>query len=300
MDEEERSRGEESIDDEEDSFDDYVEELPHELRKIRHMVFENQDQLEQELYSRGFSDVQLELHPKTRKAVLKLTSGLHDDPGSLLKDEFNEYYKPSWGYAGETRNVFMQKPPGKQLRRKPDIAFWGPAKCFRKGLRVGRGAFRPKYLVEPPQIFGESTREHLELVNPDVVVQISLGNSVPYEFDAINDLMNNVKVDYPNPQPDNQAPRLGFLIKIHVFKGKRTRDGGKIIKKIDVYRLLQGTTIDDAIAGNNRASLRVYTPGDEDEVEIRITAEDLGVTNPGDLEPFVFTAKEIYDHCMRV
>ena len=187
----------------------------------------------------------------------------------------------------------MDKPPSKQLRRQPDIAFWGPAKCVvRRVLRAG-GAFQPKYLVEPPQIFGESTGEHLETVNPDVVVQISWGNSEPYECDAINDLMNNVKVDYPSPQPDNQAPRLGFLIKIHIFKGKRTRCGRKIIKQIDVYRLPQGTTVADAEANRNGASLNIYEPGGAD-VKMYITAADLGVTNPGNLEPFCMSAEDIY------
>lgn len=139
------------------------------------------------------------------------------------------------------------------------------------------------------------TREQTEKINPDVVVQISWGNSEPYEFEAIDDMMNHALVTYPHAQPDNQAPRLGFLIKIRVFSKKRTHNKRKIIRQIDVYRLPRGTTAADAQANRKGASYSKYVPGGQD-VAMEITAADLGVANnPNNLPPFYMSAKEIYD-----
>ena len=107
--------------------------------------------------------------------------------------------------------------------------------------------------------------------------------------------MNHALVTYPHAHPDNQAPRLGFLIKIRVFSKKRTHNKRKIIRQIDVYRLPRGTTAADAQANRKGASYSKYVPGGQD-VAMEITAADLGVANnPNNLPPFYMSAKEIYD-----
>ena len=88
------------------------------------------------------------MHPKTKKAHLKLTPGAHDEVTGYYTGLFNDDYKPLWGVAVDgSTNVFMQ-PSAARLRRKPDIAFWGPAKCHR-----AERTLLPKNLVEPPLIF---------------------------------------------------------------------------------------------------------------------------------------------------
>ena len=107
--------------------------------------------------------------------------------------------------------------------------------------------------------------------------------------------MNHVLVTYPHAQPNNQAPRLGFLIKIRVHGSKRTHDGRKIIRQIDAYRLPCGTTAADAKANRNGASYQAYVPGGVDVI-MQVTAADLGVaSNPENLPPFYMSAKEIYN-----
>lgn len=272
----------------EDDYNDYIEALPKELKKLSEITFRSHNQLEEELVKRGFSDLTVELHPKTGKAHLKITSGAHDEVTGYYAGLFNDDYKPLWGIAVENTNVFMQ-PSACRLRRKPDIAFFGPDKCHRPQRTVV-----PRKLVEAPLIF-QKTREQTEKVNPDVVVQISWGNSEPYEFDAINDLMNHALVTYPRAQPNNDAPVLGFLIKIRVSPNKRTHNKRKIIRQIDVYRLPRGTTAADAQANRNGASYSNYVPGGPDIV-MEITAADLGVSNnPNHLPPFHMSAEEIYD-----
>jgi len=228
----------------EDTLDDYVEDLSFCLRNIRTTVFDNQDQPEEEVYERGFSGLAVELHPRTRKPYLKIASGSHDGLTRYYTTLLNNDYHPSWGVAVDgSVNVFMGRNASRK-RRKPDIAFWGPGKCH-SPQRI----LEPMLLVLPPKIFRVSREQH-EPVNPDVVVQISWGNSEPYEFDAINDLMNHALVRYPHAQPSNQAPRLGCLIKIRL-SNKRTRDDQKIIRSIDFFRLSQGRTVDDAKASRN-------------------------------------------------
>jgi hypothetical protein len=278
--------GTELEEDDDDDYDEYIEALPHGLRRIRDWTFKSQHELEEELVKRGFPDLPVEVHPKSGKAYLKITSGAHDEITSYYAGLFNDDYKPTWGVASTT-NVFMQ-PGATQTRRKPDIAFWGPAKCHRP-----RRTLKPKNLVKPPKIFTK-TREQVERVNPDVVVKISWGNAEPYEFDAINELMNHALVTYPHAQPNNQAPSLGVLIKIRV-SNKRDRDDRKIIRRVDVYRLPHGTTVTDAIANQNGASYNAYVPGGTDVV-VQITAADLRVpNNTGGLAPFEMSAKEIYE-----
>ena len=289
---------EDDHDEDEDDYNDYIAPLPKELRKLRPITFRSQNQLEEELIKRGFSDLTVEVHPKTGKAHLKITSGAHDAVTSYYAGLFNDDYKPLWGVAvaGST-NVFMQPTSaGGRLRRKPDIAFFGPDKCHRPQRTVV-----PRKLVEAPLIF-QKTREQTENVNPDVVVQISWGNSEPYddEFEAINDLMNHALVTYPHhAQPNNDAPALGFLIKIRVYsRNKRTQNKRKIIRQIDIYRLPRGTTAADAQANRNGASYSKYVPGGPD-VAMEITAADLGVVsnspNNNNLPPFYMSAKEMYD-----
>jgi hypothetical protein len=86
------------------------------------------------------------------------------------------------------------------------------------------------------------------------VFQLSWGKSKDYEIDAIDDLMNKAVVSYTPYQPSNEAPKLGFLLKVR-FKGqKRDGNGRKILRCLDVYRIPHGATFEDAKANRKGAS----------------------------------------------
>lgn len=115
--------------------------------------------------------------------------------------------------------------------------------------------------------------EQVDKVHPDVVFQFSWGNSKGYEEKALNDMMNRASV-HPF-QPFNEAPRLGFLLKVRK-KSKPNRRGRKIISGIDLYRVPRGSTVADAEANRNGASHIVYSREGPD-VSVDITARDLGI-----------------------
>lgn len=96
-----------------------------------------------------------------------------------------------------------------------------------------------------------------------------------YEEKSINDMMNRALVNYDPSQQNNDAPRVGYLVKA---RKSTKRDGNDIaiLKRLDIYRLPRGTTLQDAAANRNGATHEAYSPGDP-EVVIRVTAQDLGI-----------------------
>jgi hypothetical protein len=74
------------------------------------------------------------------------------------------------GGCGRWKHECFHPPGHKETRRKPDIAFWGKDKC-----ELIDGLLEPKDLANPPKI--HATREQVERVNPDVVIQLSWRNS---------------------------------------------------------------------------------------------------------------------------
>jgi hypothetical protein len=73
--------------------------------------------------------------------------------------------------------------------------------------------------------------------------------------------MNRAVVSYTPPQPNNEAPKLGFLVVKLRFKNKRTRNDRKLLSKLDVYRIPRGATFEDAKAKRKGARHEVYVPG---------------------------------------
>lgn len=121
------------------------------------------------------------------------------------------------------------------------------------------------------------TREQKERVNPDVVFQFSWGNGEGYQIEAIDEMMNRALVVYVPHQPNNEAPRLGFLVKLRTHgPNKGTRDDWRKLREVDVYRIPRGTTFEDAKASRNGASHASYAAGQQDVV-LEITAQDLGI-----------------------
>ena len=281
------------LSDEDDSEDGELVDLPKEVRKLMNQTFEFQDELEAKLVKLGFPDLPVVIDPKSLKARLRMTSGAHDDVTDEYARKFNkEWGKDEWGVAVDgSTNIFIQALPGhKETRRKPDIAFWGKDKCFTQ-----RRLLKPKNLANPPKI--HATTEQKERVNPDVVFQFSWGNSKGYEIEAIDDMMNRVHTSYTSHQPNNEPPRLGFLLKVRFKRKKRDSKGRKILRCLDVYRIPHGATYEDAKANRKGASHSVYTPGGQDVV-MQVTAQDLRLGNnhrgaPG--APFEISAKDIFD-----
>ena len=157
----------------------------------------------------------------------------------------------------------------------------------------------PKELTTPPKIFPKS-HEQCERVNPDVVFQFSWGNSEGYEVQAINDMMNRVHTLYVSPQPNNQPPRLGFLLKMRTDSRKLTHDGRKRLLKLDVYRIPCGTTFDDAKNNRNGVGHFSYAQGQPDVV-LQVTAQDLDIQGFWAMlcqTPYKMSAKAIFESLM--
>lgn len=266
-------------------------DLSKELRQLKDKTFDFQDELEAELVKRGFPDLPVVIDPKSRKARLRLTAGAHDKVTNRCTRLFNKKWgDDAWGVAVDgSTNVFIQALPNhKETRRKPDIAFWGRDKC-----ELVDGLLEPKDLASPPKI--HATTDQTERVNPGVVFRFSWGNAKGYEIDAIDDLMNKAVVSYTPHQPNNEAPKLGFLLKVRFKGGKRDRNGRRILRCLDVYRIPHGATYEDAKANRKEASHSVYAPGGQDVV-MGVTAQDLRLGNyqgaPGN--PYEISAKAIF------
>ena len=290
-------RREYPVDSDSDGDDDPdLHGLPSELRGLRDKTFEFEDELHSLVVSRGFGDLDIILDPKTKKARFRMTSGAHDEVTGVYTNAFNEDWRGIAAAHDGTCNIFIQPLPGRAItRRKPDIAFWGPAKC-ETIVRAGRARTTVKHLKVPPKIHSV-TREQIEKVNPDVIFQFSWGNGEGYEVKAIDEMMNRALVTYSHNQPNNEAPTLGFLVKIRTAN-KRNAIGQKIIRCIDVYRLPHGTTFEDAKASQNGASHHRFFPGQPDVV-VEITPQDLRITHNATMspprQPFQISAAEIYE-----
>ena len=273
------------------SGDEELVDLPAELSGLSNKTYEFLDDLEQDMKNHGFPDLFVVLDPKTRKPRLRITTGAHDKITDSFAREFNEHWgKNRWGAASESTNVFIQPLPGrKPTRRKPDIAFWGYGKC----VLNENGTMFPKDLDSPPKLTN-STSEQTERVNPDVVFQFSWGNSFGYEKNAINDMMNRALV-MPQ-QPNNEAPKLGFLVKVRTGS-KRCSNGRRKLLRIDVFRIPCGTTVADAEASRNGSSKASYVPGQKDVV-VEVSAKDLGIEGfwaTFCCSSFKISAREIYE-----
>ena len=78
-------------------------------------------------------------------------------------------------------------------------------------------------------------------------------------------------------------PRVGYLVKVRFSKkrplpgaieGTKTQD----LEGLDIFRLPHGTTVNDAINGNNGASKWAYFPTNGLDSEIHIRPQELGIT----------------------
>ena len=180
-----------------------------------------------------------------------MTKGSHDAITELFSRNFNEEWgKNRWVVAASASNIYIQAQLGRRSTyHKPDIAVWGYHKCTkskRRGTLVAQ-----KKDPKPP---GEQN----EPVNPDVVFQFSWGDKMGYDVEAMNEMMNRALV-LPF-QPNNEALRLGFLVKVWTKK-KRNCNGRKILSGVDLYRVPKGTAAADAKANRNGASHVSYTSG---------------------------------------
>ena len=222
-----------------------------------------------------------------------MTSGDHVIVTEMYGRWFNQSWgKNRWGVAiYKLTNIFIQAQPGRlETRRKPDIAFWGYDKCELDDM----GSLVPEDLASPPQING--IRNQTERVNPDVVFQFSWGNTMGYEVEAIDAIMNRALVVHVPGQPNNEGPTLGFLVKVRTQR-KRTHDNRKILTQIDVYRIPRGATLEDAKANRNGACYAAYIPGQQDVI-LEVTAQDLGIKGFWARfcrSPFTISAKTIYE-----
>ena len=99
----------------------------------------------------------------------------------------------------------------------------------------------------------------------------------------------NRAVVRPTTDPNNSAPRLGYLLKVRL-SSKRLGDD-----RMDIYRIPRGATVQDAIAGQNGATKQTYTPEGNDVV-MTITAQDLGIPIGQPVPPnFTVSAKTMFN-----
>jgi hypothetical protein len=260
-------------------------ELPKELRGLKDKEFKFEEDLETELRGRGFPDLPVVLDPTSGKARLRMAIGAHNK----LTSEYAKLFDKDWSgvasVVNSDNNVYIQPTQAsrKIYTREPDIAFWGLDKTVNITKRR-RTISVPRDLDKPPK--RHASRDQVEKVNPDVVIQFSWKNGDSYEEKAIDDMMNRALVAYNPPQANNSPPTLGYLIKIRTKANKRTADDRLILRAIDVYRIPNGATKQDAINNTNGACYSRYVPGGPDVV-IQITPRDLGIP-PGTPSPPTF------------
>ncbi|KAL3915226.1 MAG: hypothetical protein SGILL_005747 [Bacillariaceae sp.] len=291
MEEEKKGKEAGSASEDDPGYGDYSE-LPTELVGLKDRTFEFEEELEAELVSRGFEDIPVILDPSTGKARLRVTTGAHDKVTNRYVKKFEMIWQGRATAVDGTTNVFIQ--PAAQGReiyaRKPDIAFWGPDKVVTI-LEDGVQITEPKDMTVP--LKRHKSRDQVERVNPDVVFQFSWTDSDAYEEKAIDDMMNRAVVT-PTGNPNNSAPRLGYLLKVRL-SSKRLADDRRKLSRMDVYRIPRGTTVQDAIAGRNGATKETFTPGGNDVV-MTVTAQDLGVPIGQPAPPnFTISAQAIFN-----
>lgn len=194
---------------------------------------------------------------------LRMPTDQHNDFTSSVCFKFAKRHG-DYGYVTGTHNVHLSV--AKEYKRKePDVSFFGAPRCV-------------------PDEDGDLVPYNKGAV-PDVVLQFSWRNARGYQEDAIDDMMSYA-VETERGPATLTHPRVGYLIKVrfkrkrtlpNALKGNKTQDIGGL----DVYRLPRGTTVDDAINGNNGASKFTYTPDDSDQNQtIDINPQDLGFTQP--------------------
>ena len=268
-------------------------ELPKELWGLRDNIFEFEEDLELELWRRGFPDLPVVLDPENGRARLRMPTGAHNQVTSEYAEFFKSVWKGTACVINSDNNVYIdvQQSGRKIYTREPDLAFWGPAKTSTK-TRCGATILTPLNLDNPPK--RHSCRDQVERVNPDVVIQFSWKNGDSYEEKAIDDMMNRTLVVYNPPQANNSPPKLGYLIKIRTKANKRTADDRLILRAIDVYRIPNGATKQDAIKNRKGASYSRYQPGGTD-VLIQITPEDLGDTTTPPPPTFTIKASDLFN-----
>jgi len=223
--------------------------------------FQTEEALHDFMNQEGIADFPVILVGKA--LYLRMPTSQHNKFTSEVVAKFLRRHG-DYGYVTGTHNVYLAEDK-EYKHREPDVSFFGAPRC----VADEDGDLIPYN--------GDAV--------PDVVLQFSWRNAGGYEEDAIDDMMNYAVETERGPATLNH-PRVGYLIKVR-FKKKRTLpnalEGSKTqdIGGLDVYRLPRGTTVDDAINGNNGASKFTYTPDDSDQNQtIDINPQDLGFTQP--------------------
>jgi hypothetical protein len=249
------------------------------LEELRDQVFESEDDLLEALEGLELDYSRVVLGDDG-KAYLFMKSFNHNRATTKIVSNFVTWAAGWKGCATGEHNVDLDQanpvPPPKKRRRlrEPDICFWGEPKCERDKHNTLLAKS-----VNPPSKLP---------VNPDVVIQFSWRNSMDYEVEALNDMMNRT-ASFGHDTP----PRVGYLIKV--------RFGA--VPGIDVYKVPRNTTFDDAVNNRNGAKHEAYTVGGVDIV-IKITTSDLGIPTEGIwgrirgmfCGDFEISMEELYEH----
>jgi hypothetical protein len=231
--------------------DEIVARLGHEKKD----VYENDQELQRALEKAGIGDARIILVDGKPYELVPSTE--HNSFTANFAIDFNIFVNGPWGRWGAcNESAKIRLSDG--FSRDPDLSYWGYPRCNEK-------CTGPR---DPDSI-------------PDVVIQFSWKNTFAYEKSAMDDIMNQGLEKRGGPL-STTCPRVGYLIKVRfsrrrslaAFPGRTTQD----MVGLDIYRLVHGTTIDDARNATNRgAELLRYTEGGED-ILIVIKPEDLGIT----------------------
>jgi hypothetical protein len=156
-----------------------------------------------------------------------------------------------WGVCSgdNVQEINRTTRTGRTAKREPEFNFWNYKKCTKSD-----GDMEVK-----------SRDGSLFELDPDVFFQFSWGNSPTREFAAMDELLGLGGVG-----AGNAGPTVGFLIKVR-------KSGGNNVG-LDVYKVYNGFTIDDAIAGTNDCEHLYYNASGKQDVSIVITPSDFGFT----------------------
>ena len=251
------SKGEdEDKDEDKDETDDEVTLLTPQLASIfGDHSFGTEDSLHQFMDEKGIGDLRIVL--VDGKPRLVMPTDQHNSFTSKHVFKFAVLHG-KWGYVSGTHNVHLST----NSRREPDVSFFGYVRCMRD--KNGVLELKDKGAV------------------PDVIIQFSWKNKRGYEEEAMDDMMN-LSLENERGTLSRDRPRVGYLIKVRFskkrplpgsIKGTNTQD----LEGLDIFRLPHGTTVNDAMNGNNGASKWAYFPSTGLDDEIHIRPQDLGIT----------------------
>lgn len=219
-----------------------------------------------------YSDLHIVLNDQGYAVWRKMPGNGHNSGVELIVESFQSWNtRTNCGVKGkqETNILVMRSYSPKRKgsgERHPDFAIYGPDRLRGK-------------LVCAHQVDGETGPK---VESPHVAIQFGWANDDDYETYAVDDMMNYAGVGKYSML---KRPLVAYLIKA-MWKGKR---GESPVYGFNIYEIRRDERRQDV----QPALYRVGVDGQEQGVQVVVTAADMGVTGDHEVEPFTIDVHEI-------